>query len=67
MLSTAVIFLAAGFVLGDPVLGVISVARDDEPVVLLAELALIAVLFCRRCPWPSRAPSPSPCPSGAPD
>ena len=45
VLSTAVIFLAAGFVLGDPVLGVISVAPDDELVVLLAELALFAVLF----------------------
>lgn len=45
VLSTAVIFLVAGFVLGDPVLGVISVAPEDELVILLAELALFAVLF----------------------
>ncbi|MEU4833441.1 cation:proton antiporter [Streptosporangium sp. NPDC023615] len=45
ILSTAVLFLAAGFVLGDGVLGVVSITAEDEVVGTLAELALFAVLF----------------------
>ncbi|MEO5878311.1 MAG: cation:proton antiporter [Streptosporangiaceae bacterium] len=45
VLSTAVLFLAAGFVLGDGVLGVMSVRPGDSMVSTLAELALFAVLF----------------------
>lgn len=45
ILSTAALFLAAGFVLGDGVLGVVSLRPDDDLVAGLAELALFAVLF----------------------
>ncbi|MFC4058973.1 cation:proton antiporter [Planomonospora corallina] len=45
ILSTAALFLAAGFVLGDGVLGVVSITAEDEVVGTLAELALFAVLF----------------------
>ncbi|WP_106403169.1 cation:proton antiporter [Actinocorallia populi] len=45
VLSTAVVFLAAGFLLGDGVLGWVPVAPGDEVVSTLAELALFAVLF----------------------
>ncbi|MFB4273967.1 MULTISPECIES: cation:proton antiporter [unclassified Nonomuraea] len=45
ILSTAALFLAAGFVLGDGVLGVVSVRPGDELVGTLAELALFTVLF----------------------
>jgi NhaP-type Na+/H+ or K+/H+ antiporter len=45
ILSTAALFLVAGFVLGDGVLGVVSITAEDEMVGLLAELALFAVLF----------------------
>ncbi|GAA1287472.1 peptidase [Planotetraspora silvatica] len=45
ILSTAALFLVAGFVLGDGALGVVSLAPDDEIVGTLAELALFAVLF----------------------
>ncbi|WP_082309887.1 cation:proton antiporter [Nonomuraea sp. SBT364] len=45
ILSTAALFLVAGFVLGDGVLGVLSLRPDDELVGTLAELALFAVLF----------------------
>ncbi|MEU8198348.1 cation:proton antiporter [Microbispora amethystogenes] len=45
ILSTAALFLVAGFVLGDGALGLVSVAPDDEIVGTLAELALFAVLF----------------------
>ncbi|MBO4269439.1 cation:proton antiporter [Microbispora triticiradicis] len=45
ILSTAALFLVAGFVLGDGVLGVMPIAPDDEIVGMLAELALFAVLF----------------------
>ncbi len=45
VLSTAVVFLVAGFVLGDGVLGVISLGGRDDVVSQLAELALFAVLF----------------------
>ena len=45
VLSTAVLFLVAGFVLGEGMLGVVSVHADDEVVGGLAELALFSVLF----------------------
>ncbi|MFG1944168.1 cation:proton antiporter [Nonomuraea sp. NPDC048826] len=45
ILSTAALFLVAGFVLGDGVLGVVSITAEDELVGTLAELALFAVLF----------------------
>ena len=45
ILSTSVLFLVAGFVLGDGVLGAVHVAADDDVVSLLAELALFSVLF----------------------
>jgi sodium/hydrogen antiporter len=45
VLSTAVIFLVAGFLLGDGVLGVIDLNGSDDLVGTLAELALFAVLF----------------------
>ncbi|MGP3920809.1 cation:proton antiporter, partial [Nonomuraea sp. 10N515B] len=38
ILSTAALFLVAGFVLGDGVLGVVSVRPGDELVGTLAEL-----------------------------
>ncbi|MBD8870181.1 cation:proton antiporter [Nocardioides donggukensis] len=45
VLSTAVVFLIAGFLLGDGMTGVLDLAPDDEIVVTLAELALFSVLF----------------------
>ncbi|MDY7087206.1 MAG: cation:proton antiporter [Actinomycetota bacterium] len=45
ILSTAVLFLVAGFVLGDGVTGVLEVHADAPIVETLAELALFAVLF----------------------
>lgn len=45
ILSTAVLFLAAGFLLGDGMTGVLHLHADDDIVSLLAELALFAVLF----------------------
>jgi sodium/hydrogen antiporter len=45
VLSTAVLFLVAGFLVGDGVLGVVSVTPDSPVVASLAELALFAVLF----------------------
>ena len=45
VLSTAVLFLLAGFVLGDGVTGVLAFQPDDEIVVGLAELALFSVLY----------------------
>ncbi len=45
ILSTAVLFLLAGFVLGDGMGGVISFDTDDGTVSLISELALFAVLF----------------------
>ncbi|GGS68927.1 peptidase [Planobispora rosea] len=45
ILSTAALFLVAGFMLGDGVLGVVSISAADEAVGMLAELALFAVLF----------------------
>ncbi len=45
VLSTAVLFLAAGFVAGDGVLNLISLKPEDAIVHQLAELALFSVLF----------------------
>lgn len=45
ILSTAALFLVAGFILGDGVLGVLPLRPGDELVGTLAELALFAVLF----------------------
>ena len=45
ILSTAVLFLAAGFVLGPDTTGVLDITPDSEIVGILAELALFAVLF----------------------
>ena len=54
ILSTAVLFLVAGFVLGDGMLGVIKPTSDDPMVSTLAELALFAVLFTdgMKVGWP---------------
>ncbi len=45
VLSTAVLFLLAGFLLGDGVTGVLDLAPGDALVGTLAELALFTVLF----------------------
>ena len=45
VLSTAVLFLLAGVVAGDGVLGAVSLRPDDPAVAMLAELALFSVLF----------------------
>ncbi|MEU4214168.1 cation:proton antiporter [Actinoplanes sp. NPDC026623] len=45
ILSTAVLFLVAGFVLGEDSIGVIDLHADTSTVGTLAELALFAVLF----------------------
>jgi sodium/hydrogen antiporter len=45
ILSTAVLFLVAGLVLGPETTGVLDVAPDSPVVATLAELALFAVLF----------------------
>ncbi len=45
ILSTAVLFLAAGFLLGDETLGLLSLQPGSPIVATLAELALFAVLF----------------------
>ncbi len=45
VLSTAVLFLLAGFVLGDGVTGVLRLEPDDGIVLGLAELALFSVLY----------------------
>ena len=45
VLSTAVLFLVGGFVLGPGVLGVLDVRSGDPAVSVLAELALFSVLF----------------------
>ncbi|MGH8876997.1 MAG: cation:proton antiporter [Stackebrandtia sp.] len=54
ILSTAVLFLAGGFVLGDGVLGVIPLSPQDDVVKILAELALFVVLFTdgMKVGWP---------------
>jgi NhaP-type Na+/H+ or K+/H+ antiporter len=45
ILSTAVLFLLAGVVLGDGVSGVLALEPDDDLVIGLAELALFSVLY----------------------
>jgi NhaP-type Na+/H+ or K+/H+ antiporter len=45
VLSTAVLFLVAGFLVGDGVIGVVPIAADNEVVAVLAKLALFSVLF----------------------
>ncbi len=45
ILSTAVLFLFAGFVSGEGVFGAISFSPQNDAVVLLTELALFTVLF----------------------
>ncbi len=45
ILSTAVLFLAAGACFGDLGLGVVNLSPDDHSVVLLTEVALFVVLF----------------------
>ncbi|HEX2280153.1 MAG TPA: cation:proton antiporter [Thermomicrobiales bacterium] len=45
MLSTAVLFLFAGFIVGDTLLGFVSLFPDDPVVTTFAELALFSVLF----------------------
>lgn len=45
VLSTAVLFLAVGILLGEGSLGLIPLQPQDDIVLLLAELALFAVLF----------------------
>ncbi len=45
VLSTAVLFLAAGFALGQGVGGIIEVNVESGSIALLAEIALFAVLF----------------------
>ncbi len=45
ILSTSVLFLVGGIVLGSGVLGVIDISPEDPTVGILAELALFAVLF----------------------
>ncbi len=45
ILSTAVLFLAAGFVAGGPILGIVRVHPTDPLVGTLVELALFTVLF----------------------
>lgn len=54
ILSTAVIFLVAGFICGDGVLGLVPLAPTDPVVGGLAELALFSVLFTdgMRVGWP---------------
>ena len=54
ILSTAVLFLAAGFLLGDGVFGAVHVTAVSPVVASLAELALFAVLFTdgMRVGWP---------------
>ncbi|MER7459427.1 cation:proton antiporter [Micromonospora sp. NPDC126480] len=45
ILSTAVLFLVAGFVLGPDTTGLLQITADSEIVATLAELALFTVLF----------------------
>jgi len=45
VLSTAALFLLAGFILGKASLGVLRIQADDELVSGLAELALFSILF----------------------
>jgi NhaP-type Na+/H+ or K+/H+ antiporter len=54
ILSTAVLFLAAGFIVCDGLLGVVHLRPDSPTVATLAELALFSVLFTdgMRVGWP---------------
>ena len=45
VLSTAVLFLFAGFVAGEGILGLVPLQPDNPVVAQLAELALFSVLF----------------------
>lgn len=45
VLSTAVLFLAAGFVLGQGMIGVVTLQAGDQQVSELAQIALFVVLF----------------------
>ncbi len=45
VLSTAVLFLIAGFLLGDGMIGVVNLDAEGDLVTVLAELALFSVLF----------------------
>jgi len=45
VVSTAALFLAGGFLLGEGSLGVLHIQAEDELVATLAELALFSVLF----------------------
>lgn len=45
ILSTAALFLIAGFVLGEDTIGLLHLRADSPIVAQLAELALFAVLF----------------------
>lgn len=45
VLSSAVLFLIAGFLSGSEVFGLVAVGTDSDAVSTLAELALVAVLF----------------------
>ncbi len=45
ILSTAVLFLVAGFVAGNGVLGLVRLTPDDPAISIMAELALFSVLF----------------------
>ncbi|CAN5283385.1 cation:proton antiporter [soil metagenome] len=45
VVSTAVLFLLAGFVLSDGMLSLVVLTPDDKSIALLAELALFSVLF----------------------
>ena len=49
VLSTAVLFLAAGFLVGDGVLGLVVLRPDDSVVGVLVEIALFTVLFTDAC------------------
>lgn len=45
VLSTAVLFLVAGFLIGNEVTGLVAISPSDPVVVTFAELALFSVLF----------------------
>ena len=45
VLSTAVLFLMAGFFASDGMLGIVALAPDNAVIAVLAELALFSVLF----------------------
>jgi NhaP-type Na+/H+ or K+/H+ antiporter len=45
LLSIAVLFLVSGFLIGDGVLGIVSLRPENPVIGMLAELALFSVLF----------------------